>query len=169
MQKFHLLAAASIAASLFIGNTQAQTKAPVGISDDTKSSAAQAGDASKGTAVTIPLPVIIMVPLEFRADPNLANGCWVRLFNGENFKGDDELTIVGPINLQTLKMPSGINWKRKAESLIAGPKATVTVYENEFFRDKTITFNPGQKVDNLRKSLGILHAIDSLKVACPAK
>jgi len=125
--------------------------------------------AQPGPAVTIPVPVLLLVPLEFRDDPNMGNGCWVRLFNGTNFKGKDELTVVGPVELRSLKMPSGINWKRKADSLIAGPKATVTVYENEFFKDKTVTYQPGQKVENLRKDLGILHAIDSLKIACASK
>jgi hypothetical protein len=171
MSKFHWLLMTSIAAGLCLGNAQGQNAQgrPGSAANSTPAPAAQAGNAGTETVATIQVPLIMLVPLEFRADPNLAKGCWVRLYNDKNFKGSDELTIVGPIDLGTLKMPSGVNWKRRAESLIAGPNATVTVYENELFKDKTVTYSPGQKVDNLRKSLGIFHAIDSLKVACPAK
>ena len=49
---------------------------------------------------------------------------------------------------------------------MVGPKATVQVYENELFKDKNLTFKPGQQVPSLRKELGFLHSIDSLKVTC---
>ncbi len=169
MKKLPLLTAAAIALSTFSGSVLAQTTQQGTASGNAKPAASQSGGTGKNAVVTVPVPLIVLVPLEFRADPNFAQGCWVRLYNGMNFKGNDELTIVGPTDMQTMKTPSGVNWKRKAESLEVGPKATVTVYENEFFKDKTVTYQPGQKVDNLRKSLGIFHAIDSLKVACTPK
>lgn len=140
-----------------------------GASSGSASNAAAPGSnaaASNSGNATIEVPVVVLVPVQVRTDPNFANGCWVRLFDGTNYKGNDELTIAGPIDMQSLKTPSGINWKRKADSLIVGPKATVQVYENEFFKDKNLTFKPGQQVPSLRKELGFLHSIDSLKVAC---
>lgn len=131
------------------------------------SNAAAAGASGAPPAVaTIEVPVVVLVPVQVRANPNFANGCWVHMFDGTNYKGNDELTIAGPIDMQTLKTPSGVNWSRRADSLIVGPKATVQVYENEFFRDKNLTFKPGQQVPSLRKELGFLHSIDSLKVTC---
>jgi hypothetical protein len=127
----------------------------------TEGTAAAAAD-----TVTVAVPMVVLVPIEVRSDPNLANGCWVRLSDGTNFKGKDELTIAGPMEMQTLQTPSGINWRRKADSLLVGPKATVQIYENSMFKDKTKTFQPGQQVPSLRKELGFLHSIDSLKITC---
>jgi hypothetical protein len=154
------------ALGLLLGGAHAAT--PAAGNSGSNTSGASAGQQASGTAATttIEVPVVVLVPVQVRADPNFANGCWVRLFDGPDFKGKDELTIAGPIDMQTLKTPSGINWKRKADSLTVGPKASVQVFENEFFRDKTLTLKPGQQVPSLRKELGFLHSIDSLKVNC---
>jgi hypothetical protein len=124
------------------------------------------GAQASGNGTTVMMPMVVLMPMQIQSDQNLANGCWVRLFNGTNFKGNDELTIAGPMDMQSLDTGSGILWGRKADSLEVGPKASVTVFENKLFRDKTLTFSPGQQVPNLRKDLGFLHSIDSLKVAC---
>lgn len=148
-----LIAALLITESLsaFAANPSA-TKAPTGSNNS-------------GT-VTIDVPVVMLVPMQFREDPNLAKGCWVRLYSDENLKGNDELTVVGPMQLKSLKMPDGINWKRKAESLIVGPKARVTIFESELFKKKEATFQPGQQVPNLRKGFGFLNSMESIKVEC---
>jgi hypothetical protein len=130
------------------------------------SSAYAAGNSgSTNNAMVTTVPKVVLVPLGGQ-DPNLANGCWVRLFDGPNFKGKDELTIAGPMDLQSLKTPSGVNWQRKAESLTVGPKARVTVFENEMFKNKNLSFDANQKVADLSKEVGITHPIDSIKVAC---
>lgn len=116
--------------------------------------------------VTVEVPVVVLVPMKVRTDPNLVNGCWVRLFDGTNFKGKDELTIAGPIQMQSLTMPSGVKWSRRADSLVVGPKATVQVYGGALFKNKNLTFKADQKVPSLRKELGFLHSIDSLKITC---
>lgn len=124
-----------------------------------------ASNNNSGT-MTIDVPVVMLVPMQFREDPNLAKGCWVRLYNDENLKGNDELTVVGPMQLKSLKMPGGVNWKHKAESLIVGPKARVTIYESELFKKKEAAFQPGQQVPNLRKGFGFLNSMESIKVEC---
>lgn len=129
------------------------------------SNAVPAANNSQGT-VTVDVPVIMLVPMQFREDPNLAKGCWVRLYSDENFKGNDELTVVGPMQLKSLKLPSDVNWKRKAESLVVGPKARVTIYESELFKKKEASFQPGQQVPNLRKGFGFLNSMESIKVEC---
>jgi hypothetical protein len=114
-------------------------------------------------AVTV--PTIVLVPYSAE-NPNLADGCWTRLFDGTDLKGKDMLTIAGPMDLQSLKTPSGINWSKRAESLVVGPKAKVTVFENEMFKNKQLTFQANQKVPSLRKELGFMNSIDSIKVSC---
>jgi len=112
---------------------------------------------------------IIVVSKELRDELVKRTGCWVRMYNRTLFEGNNEVTIVGPMNLDSMRMPGGLVWKRKAESLIAGPQATVIVYENESFKGASKTFAPGQKVENLRRSMRIQHSIDSLKISCPEK
>lgn len=111
-------------------------------------------------------PLIIIAPTEVRTDPTLAKGCWVRLYPEPNFQGMDDLTIAGPISLPSLHTPVGIDWKHKTESLLVGPKATVTVYENQSYRDKAATLQPGTKEAQLRKNLKFTMSIDSLKISC---
>lgn len=127
---------------------------------------AQSGGADVRLAPVIP-PQIIIAPTEVRSDPTLARGCWVRLFPEAGYKGDNDLTIAGPVELPSLHRPAGgIDWHPKAESLIVGPKATLTVYENQSFRGPSETIKSGTQHPQLRKDIGMMQSIDSLKIAC---
>jgi hypothetical protein len=53
-----------------------------------------------------------------------------------------------------------------ASNLVVGPNARMTVYANEQFQGKSQTLNPGQRVNNLRKELGLAQSIDSLRINC---
>jgi hypothetical protein len=134
--------------------------------------AATPGASASGAVVnpnlTTPVvpPLIIIAPTEVRTDPTLAKGCWVRLFPEPNFQGVDDLTIAGPISLPSLHTPVGIDWKHKTESLLVGPKATVTVYESQSYRDKAAVLQPGTKEAQLGKNLKFAMSIDSLKIGC---
>jgi len=111
-------------------------------------------------------PLIIIAPAEVRTDPTLARGCWVRLFPRPGFKGIDDLTIAGPIALPSLHTPAGVDWKHRTESLLVGPRATVTVFENQDYRDKAATLKPGTQEPSLRGELKFTQSIDSLKISC---
>lgn len=147
-----------VAAVLLVGSASAFA------ANNSQNAAPPANNASG--AVTVDVPVVMLVPMQLREDPNLAKGCWVRLYSDENLKGNDELTVVGPMQLKSLKLPGDINWKRKAESLVVGPKARVTIYENELFKKKEAVFQPGQQVPNLKKGFGFLNSMESIKVDC---
>jgi hypothetical protein len=150
------------------GNASTKTAAQSDHATDNNSGAGKNSAKNKpgSDTVTVEVPVVVLVPMQVRTNPNLVGGCWVRLFDGTNFKGRDELTIAGPIQMQSLTMPSGIKWSRRADSLIVGPKATVQVYGGALFKDKNLTFKADEKVPSLRKELGFLHSIDSLKITC---
>lgn len=115
-------------------------------------------------------PQIILAPTEVRTDPSLARGCWVRLFPEPGYKGTDDLTVAGPVSIPSLHAPtggaSGVYWKPKAESLIVGPKASVTVYEGQTFRGRAIALQPGSQEPQLREALNLVQSIDSLKIKC---
>lgn len=127
---------------------------------------AYAADVPSTLSPVVP-PQIILAPTEVRTDPTLAKGCWIRLFPEPGYKGADDLTIAGPLDLQSLHTPlGGVFWKKKAESMIAGPKATITVYENASYRGASATIQPGTRETRLREGLKLMHSIDSLKIRC---
>ena len=111
-------------------------------------------------------PLLMLDPTELRSKPTLAQGCWVWMFPDTDYKGTDDIAIAGPADVKSLHTPLGLDWHQKAESLIVGPKAGLTVYEVEGFRGKERTFPPGFKVQQLRKDLGFIQSIDSLKLSC---
>lgn len=111
-------------------------------------------------------PLIILAPTEVRTDPTLARGCWVRLFPQKAFKGKDDLTVAGPLELAQLHTPVGVDWKHKSQSMIVGPKAKVTLYEGEHFADKNASFKPGAQVEDLHREAPFKRAINSMKIAC---
>src|SRR6476661_10573297 len=92
------------------------------------------------TADNQPAPIIMMVPVEISA-PALKNGCWAQLYDERNFKGD-VFTIVGPMQLVSTDNSAGKQLKRNIDSLVVGPRATLTVYEHSMFKDKAVNFGP---------------------------
>lgn len=111
-------------------------------------------------------PLLLLDPTELRSKPTLARGCWVWLFPGTNYQGKDSIAVAGPAEIQSLHTPAGLDWHSKAESLIVGPQASLTVYEVQGFRGKERTFPPGFEVQQLRKDLGFIQSIDALKLDC---
>jgi hypothetical protein len=111
-----------------------------------------------------PAPVIMMVPVEISA-PALKNGCWAQLYDERNFKGD-VFTVVGPMQLVSTDNSAGRQLKRNIDSLVVGPRATLTVYERSMFKDKAVTFGPNSKEPGLIKKLGFTGRIESLKLDC---
>lgn len=118
------------------------------------------------TAGTAARPVFMLVPAETAGkDSPLKSGCWTRVYDGENFTGDS-LTVVGPVSVSEMSGPYGLNWDDKVNSIEAGPKATVTVFDNAGFRDQVAQFKPGQKVPDVSKKLGFFDEFGSIRVAC---
>lgn len=111
-------------------------------------------------------PLILLDPTEIRSHPTSARGCWVWMFPQPGLKGEHDVAVAGPIALSSLHTPAGLDWHNKAESLIVGPKATVTVYENQDFRGESKVFAPGAQIGHLRKEGKLIQSIDSLKISC---
>lgn len=77
--------------------------------------------------------------------------CWVEFFDGSSYKGQS-FRLEGPVQKKDLLDIDGENWDSRIHSLIVGPKATVTVYENKNFK---MTLTEMAKHPVLMKSLGI--------------
>jgi hypothetical protein len=51
------------------------------------------------------------------------------------------------------------------DSVVAGPKATVTIYDGENYRDRNATIRPGEHVRNLDdQKLGWFEDIESVRI-----
>ena len=77
--------------------------------------------------------------------------CWVDLYDDTQFKGK-HIRLKGPIKLTNLLKVQGTNWDKKIESIVVGPKATLTVFENKNFK---LTLSEMSKHPVLMKSMGI--------------
>lgn len=135
-----------------------------GAQGSSKSQAGQ-GTAGKSRASGHP-PVYMLVPIDIAAQDNkMKNGCWARIYDRENFAGDT-LTLTGPIALADMSGPFGLNWDDRVNSIEVGPKATVTVYDNENYRDQVAQFKPAQRAADLSKRMGFFDEFASIKVDC---
>lgn len=110
-------------------------------------------------------PMIVLVPMVVASAPDFSNGCWARLYDSTNFRGNT-LSLVGPVDMPDMRTAFGTDWSGQFDSVEVGPKARLTVYDNENYREKAATFKPGQKVADLDEKLGFFEDISSVKIAC---
>lgn len=97
----------------------------------------------------------------------MKNGCLVKLYSRENY-GGDMLTLVGPSLLADMDNAGffGLNWDDRGDSVELGPRASMTVYDNEQFRDQVAQFKPGQRVADVSKRVGLFDEFASLRIDC---
>lgn len=146
------LCAAMLAATTVGAHAQA--------SADKANAPAQQGQQRAQPPVT---SLLVLVPVQMAGD-NLANGCWVRFHDGTNFQGAT-LTLAGPVDMPKMDVP-GPAW-RDWDSVVVGPKATVTTFDNENFNDRTARLAAGQRIADLRASkLGWFDEVHSARVTC---
>lgn len=78
-------------------------------------------------------------------------GCWADFFEYAQYIGE-HFRLEGPIQLRNLRNVKGDNWDLRIDSIMVGPRAKVTVYENIDFK---LTLTEMAKYPQLMKSLGI--------------
>lgn len=120
---------------------------------------------STGSSTDSSAPVILLVPMVFAANDSLADGCWARLYDEENYSGNF-LTLTGPMQISDADphKVTGLEIGRNYDSLAVGPKATLSVYDNENFVDNSATYKGGQRVPDLDPKMGAFEEIKSMKV-----
>ena len=79
------------------------------------------------------------------------SGCWADFYEYAQYIGE-HIRINGPTGLNKLRNINGANWESRIDSLIVGPKAKVTLFENINFK---LTLTEMAKHPDLMKSLGI--------------
>jgi len=136
--------------------------------DKGKAAATQSDSDSKdqtdASTVTVGVPVTVMVPMEFKVEPQ-AKGCWVELYTKEGFSGY-RLTLVGPLDMAKMRGPFGADWQNEVESIKTGPKATVTIFDNENFAQRSEKVGPNQAIPELDNRMELFDSFRSMQVAC---
>ena len=108
--------------------------------------------------------ILMLVPVEI-SSPAMQAGCWAQLYDERSFKGDT-FTMAGPIVIASTDKASGRQLRRNIDSLVIGPKATLTVFEHRMFKDRAVSFGPNSKEPGLIKKLGFSGRIESMKLDC---
>ncbi|WP_181373268.1 beta/gamma crystallin domain-containing protein [Massilia glaciei] len=140
------------------------TRQPGATSMGGSAAAGQTG-AAAGRA-TVPTAVFMLVPIDVAAkDNSMRSGCWARIHSANNYAGDT-LVLTGPLSLADMSGPFGLNWDDRVDSVEMGPKATLTVYDNERFEDLVGQFKPGQKVPDISKKMGFFDEFASVRLTC---
>jgi hypothetical protein len=132
-----------------------------------KTDRAQGKSTSGKAGADTGMPVLVLVPMVFATDEKLANGCWARLYDKQNFAGN-VLVLVGPVDIANTRPASvtGLELGRNYDSVVVGSNATLAVWGDENYRDKTATFKAGQRVADLDRKMGTFEEIKSLKITC---
>lgn len=160
MKKTLQASAITAVCALALGVAQAQNSGGSQGNTGTNQQAATSTTQKQKTPATA---VLLLVPVNMAGD-NLANGCWVRFYDGTNYRGAS-LTLAGPVDMPKMDVP-GAAW-RDWDSAVVGPKATVVTYDNENYRDRTARLGPGLHAPDLRDSkLGWFEEVHSARVLC---
>jgi hypothetical protein len=99
------------------------------------------------------------------AGEQMRGGCWASFYSDRNFNGDS-LTLIGPVELQTLDKGSAQQLKRDIKSIVTGPRATLTLYEKQFLSARWVGFTPDSREPSLAEKLGFGGRIESMKLSC---
>ena len=103
-------------------------------------------------------------PMSMATD--FAKGCWVRLYDGRDFKGQ-ELMLVGPLPLSEMGPTSP--WWRRWNSVIVGPSARLNIYSAANYKGESAALGRRQRSTNLAGNApGWLAKIESAQVHCNA-
>ena len=107
---------------------------------------------------------VVVLPTAGAAE-QMRSGCWASFYGERNFAGDS-LTLIGPIELQTLDKGSAQQLKRDIKSIVTGPRATLTLYEKQFLSARWVGFTPGSREPSLTEQLGFGGRVESMKLSC---
>lgn len=112
-------------------------------------------------------PVVLIVPMLTATDQAMASGCWARLYDSTDFKGN-MLTLSGPVDIPSMESGriAGFEWDRNFDSVMVGPKATLMVWQGNDYTESSTTFRSNQRVLDLDARMGFFEDIKSVKVSC---
>jgi hypothetical protein len=122
------------------------------------------GSGSRSGAAAEPDSAVVVLPTS-GAGEQMRSGCWATFYDERNF-GGSSLTLIGPVELQTLDKGSARQLKRDIKSVVTGPRATLTLYEKQFLSARWVGFTPDSREPGLAEKLGFGGRIESMKLSC---
>ena len=161
----------SVLAMTALAQDQAQDRMKQDGTNQKTDSAKQSSQSQtrSGSAVVVPfVTVLVPVAMETKADTNLANGCWAKLYGQKDMKGDS-LTLIGPVDMADMTGPFGIEWDDKVSSLKAGPNATLQIYDSENFQERATTVKAGEQIRDIGARQGSFEDVESIRVRCDSE
>ena len=121
--------------------------------------------ATSSTATLVDLDTAVVVMPTSGASAAMQSGCWASFYDERNFNGDS-LTLVGPVELQTLDKGSARQLKRDIKSVVTGPRATLVLFQRQFLSARSVGFTPDSREPGLAEKLGFGGRIESMKLTC---
>jgi hypothetical protein len=121
------------------------------------------GGSSSAATPTVDSAVVVL-PTSGAAE-QMRSGCWASFYSERGFNGDS-LTLIGPVELQTLDKGSAQQLRRDLRSVVTGPRATLTLYEKQFLSARWVGFTPDSREPSLTEQLGFGGRIESMKLSC---
>ncbi len=92
--------------------------------------------------------------------------CWIEIYMNEEFdKNGPRLLLVGAHDLTSLKGLNDRNWDNDIESIIVGPTASVSLYEEREFNGRVLIVESGQHIPQMR-DFDLNNKIESLRTTC---
>jgi len=122
------------------------------------------GTSAYGGTMGEPDTAVVLLPT-VGATEQMRAGCWASFYDERNFSGDS-LTLIGPVELQTLDRSSASQLKRDIKSVVTGPRATLVVYQKQLLSARSVGFQPNTREAGLVETLGFGGRIESMKMTC---
>ena len=120
---------------------------------------------SRSTAGPTDVATAVVVLPTVGAAEQMRSGCWASFYDERNFSGGS-LTLIGPVELQTLDKGSAQQLRRDIKSIVTGPRATLTLYEKQFLSARWVGFTPDSREPGLTEKLGFGGRIESMQLRC---
>jgi hypothetical protein len=134
----------------------------------TGSTGGTGSDSAGRTTDTGTTPVVVILPLAIQK-PFPGHGCWAHVFEDDNFNGPS-LVVEGPRELANLDSLDDYRFfDSPGDSLIVGPNARVTLYEDERFTGNTVAARRNQRIADVSARFQAFESMESMKVPCVGK
>jgi len=122
------------------------------------------GSSGYASGMAEPETAVVLLPT-VGAVEQMRAGCWASFYEERNFNGDS-LTLIGPVELQTLDRGSASQLKRDIKSVVTGPRTTLVVYQKQMLSARSVGFQPNTREAGLVEALGFGGRIESMKMTC---
>ena len=131
----------------------------------TLAACASMGSGPSGSSGSADVDTAVVILPTSGAAEQMRAGCWASFYDERNFSGGS-LTLIGPVELQTLDKGSARQLKRDIKSVVTGPRATLVVYEKQMLSARSVGFQPNTREAGLAETLGFGGRIESMRMSC---